>query len=439
MDNCPNSSIAVTTYGTQSFYTHACLESIREWKSKRHQLIVATHDESLLLDAYLSACVRDGLINHLIHAPHDNGHTRGVDDCFGVSQHDYFFNICNDILIGPAILDNCSMKLREDPGLGMIGWHWYTEGTFWNGSNLEWHPRDSKDPNKLMGEKDQSNCRNAKWYTGKAFNAMGGFKLCCLCNTAFFGIRSDLFRKVGPFSGPYRHFFADDFLNYAVLDQGYSISHFEKRFRNRNHFHEFQYDNVDVQHRHRNLDRIDIPVKLEGFLDALQGGLTREERSLIYWMARSIPDGATVLNLGVWMGASMILFLQGMNRGKVVGVDCFNNPSISSMSGQPPVSLDTAKSTVLPFTKNDQDVSFIEANTLENPRLVNADYIFVDAGHTKECIENDIKLSMKYLNPGGTLIFHDYGQPMWPHVKPLIDSAFGSKVKSFHTLAVVKP
>src|SRR5438067_13713184 len=90
-------SIVVTTYGTDTYYTQACLEAIRRWKNSHHQLIVVVHDESALLRAYLDACCEDGLIDQLILAVPGHGHTRsfnlGVEDAIG----EVVFNFCNDI------------------------------------------------------------------------------------------------------------------------------------------------------------------------------------------------------------------------------------------------------------------------------------------------------------------------------------------------------
>jgi 16S rRNA G966 N2-methylase RsmD len=80
----------------------------------------------------------------------------------------------------------------------------------------------------------------------------------------------------------------------------------------------------------------------------------------------------------------------------------------------------------------------LKHNTLLMQEFPKADVIFVDAGHTKECIENDVKLAANAINNGGTIIFHDYGQKSWPDVKPAIDKYFGNKVRSFHTLAIIQ-
>lgn len=43
------------------------------------------------------------------------------------------------------------------------------------------------------------------------------------------------------------------------------------------------------------------------------------------------------------------------------------------------------------------------------------DFIFIDAGHTDECVRNDTRKSLAALAPGGTIVWHDYTQD-WPDV-----------------------
>jgi glycosyltransferase involved in cell wall biosynthesis len=194
-------SLVVTTYGTDTLYTQGCLESIRRWKNTHHELIVVTHDESALLGAYLAACRADRLIDKLVFAASGHGHTRSFNLGVQYANSDLIFNICNDILIGPSLVDDCAHKLRHDPQLGLIGWHWYNRGTFWKeGRIVECRLRDEDKP--FIAAADEKNIRSAPWFTGRAFAALGGPKWLCLCNTGFFGIRRSLLDTIGADSDP---------------------------------------------------------------------------------------------------------------------------------------------------------------------------------------------------------------------------------------------
>lgn len=432
-------SIAITTYKTQSYYTYACLESIRKWKTDCHEVIVACHDQSLLLEYYLKRCQQEGLIDKLIWTPKDYGHTMGVNACFEQASGDYFVNIANDIMIGPVIVDDCVNKLRHNKNLGLIGWHWYNEGTFWkDGQIVNYKLRDDKNPN--LSEQDAKNIQNAKWFTGKVFNSIGP-KWLQLCNTAFFITRKDIWKKVGGFDTVYRHYWADDFLNYAILDQGYDIMAFENKFKNRNYFHEFQYDNVDVQDRRRDADNILLANDVEHYCgDILNGGTNKKERSLLYQIAKSLPENQTILHVGLWRGASLALFMEAM-RGKAakfIGIDCFDIPGISSFSAQSATTESEVWRYLESYLSSNQSLELIKENTLEMKEFPKADVIFVDAGHTKECIENDSILAKNAINKNGILLFHDYGQSAWKDVKPTLDNVFGNKIRKFETIAEIR-
>lgn len=433
-------SIALTTYAHDTYYTHACLEAIRSWKTKRHEVLVACHDPSPLLEFYLRACEEEGLIDRLIFTPSEYGHTKGVNLCFDYATGDVLFNIANDIIIGPSIVDDCAYKLQNNKQLGLIGWHWYSDGTFWNNNKINsYRLRDDTKPD--MSDVDEANIRKAPWFTGKAFEALGGPKWIHLCNTGFFGIRKELWKKIGGFSTTYRHYWADDFLNYAVLDQGLDISNFEPKFRKSCYFHEFQYSNVDVDDRHRHDDVIKLPEPLQESLTALEGGMSISEGQLLYQVARSVKEGNTVLNVGLWRGASLFIFMEAAKNKemKFIGIDCFDLPDISVMSGQSPVTRDEVVSYMQPFIGEKHTIQLMKADTLKLNLFPKAHVIFLDAGHTKQCIENDIKLAKQAIVPGGMIIFHDYNQPMWPDVKVVIDANFPKeKIKVFNTLAIVE-
>jgi GT2 family glycosyltransferase len=419
-------SIIVTTYGTDTRYTQACLEAIRSWKNGHHELIVVTHDESALLRAYLEACAAEGLIDRLVYASPGHGHTRGFNLGVQYATADVVFNICNDMEIGPCLVDDCAHKLRNDPQLGLIGWHWYNEGTFWkDGRITEYRLRNEDEPK--MGQVEEENIRAAPWFTGRTFAALGGPKWLCLCNGSFFGIRRDLLDRVGGgFAPQYSHYWADDFLNYAVLDQGLDVRHFEEKFRHADFMAEHQYKHLDVPDRRRHED----VLRYEGaFLPAirlLEGGMAEDESIFLHVLARAIPDGATVTNVGLWRGSSAIVLLDALKSRRINFhfIDAFDLPGVSEMSAQPPVGREEFLKYVEPFVGTRHTVRVVRANTLELDRFPKSDFIFVDAGHTEECITHDARLAGACLTARGVAAFHDYGCPSWPAVKPVLDREF---------------
>lgn len=432
-------SIIVTTYGTDTRYTQACLESIRRWKNGHHELIVVTHDESALLRAYLEACAADGLIDRLIYAVPGHGHTRGFNLGVTYSNADVVFNICNDMEIGPSLVDDCANKLRNDPQLGMIGWHWYNEGTFWNGGRIvDYRLRNEDAAN--MDAVEEANIRAAPWFTGKAFAALGTPKWLCLCNTSFFGIRRELLDRVGGGFGPeYPHYWADDFLNYAVLDRGLDIRHFEEKFRHADFIREHQYEQIDAPDRRRHEDALRCDGAFLPAIRLLGGGMDENESIYLHALARAVPDGATVTNVGLWRGSSAIVLLDALKSKRIHFhfLDAFDLPGISEMSAQPPVGRGEFLKYIEPFVGHRHAVHVTRANTLQLDRFPKSDFLFVDAGHTEECIAHDATLARDCLTPRGVAAFHDYGCPSWPAVKPVLDRTF-ARIECHGTVGVFR-
>lgn len=396
-------SLIVTTHRTDSLYTQACLESIRRWKNWHHELIVVVHDESALLRAYLESCADERLIDKLLFTAPGHGHTRSFNLAADCAKADVIFNIANDILIGPSLVDDCAFRLRTDTQLGLIGWHWSSNGTRWtNGKITEYTLRDPQKPN--LAPEREANIRRAPWFTGRFFNGIGGAFWLKLCNTGFFGVRRDVLNVVGGgFGQEYRHYWADDFLNYAVLDQGLDVRPFDQRFKRREYFHEFQYDQTDVQDRRRHDDSIRLDAAFQKTIRLIHGGMSEEESTFLYLLARAIPDGATVTNVGVWKGASAIILMDAL-RSKQVRfhfVDCFDLPGISKMSAQPPVKQCDFMANIAPYVGPKHEISIYQANTLQLDSFPKSDFIFVDAGHTKECITHDAKLAHACLTKNG--------------------------------------
>jgi len=437
--HCLPISLVVTTYKTDTLYTQACLESIRKWKNHHHQLIVVSHDESPLLRAYLDASSSDGLIDRLVYAVPGHGHTRSFNLAVRYSAADVVFNICNDILIGPSIVDHCAWQLRSDERLGLLGWHWYSEGTVWrDGRVIEHSLRDPRKPNVTSHEEE---CiRRAQWFTGRLFDSLGGPVWLQLCNTSFFGARRNTLDKVGGgFGKEFPHYWADDFLNYAVLDQGLDVRNFPREFRSKEFFSEFQYCQTDVQDRRRHEDSVRLT---DPFLDSIrlyQGGMSVAESVYLFLLAKSIPAGSAVTNLGVWKGASAIVLLDALKDKQIRFhfIDCFDLPGVSSNSGQPPATQEEFLRNISPYIRPQHTIHMEKANSLDLESLPSSDFVFVDAGHTQKCIRHDARLVQKCLKSRGIAVFHDYGQPLWPAVKPELDEVY-SPLEVHGTVAVYR-
>jgi len=58
------------------------------------------------------------------------------------------------------------------------------------------------------------------------------------------------------------------------------------------------------------------------------------------------------------------------------------------------------------------------------------DFVFIDAGHTREAVAADIAAWLPKVRPGGRIAGHDYA-PEWPGVVQAVDECLGGKAALF--------
>lgn len=230
----PRITIVVTTHGSETDHTQQCIERIASWKAEHHELVVVAHDESPLLRAYLEYAERSGVIDRLLLAEPYHGHVRGVNLGFAHASGEIFVNVCVDVRVGPGLVDHCARRLTDDPKLGLIGWHYNWapdhEGTSWRGDRLVYTPRPL-DGDRVLTAERISAIANADWFSGRVLRAIGTRQILC-SNGSFFALRRKDWLRVGGFDERrFPHYWADDYLCYALLDQGLNIANLPRHVR----------------------------------------------------------------------------------------------------------------------------------------------------------------------------------------------------------------
>ncbi len=233
----PELSLVVTTYGGESAHTQRCLGAIRLWKQPHHEVIVVAHDESPTLRAFLELARSLGIVDRIVLAESGHGHVRSVNLGFALTRAEIAFNVCIDMRVGGQLVADCAELLRTAPGAGMVGWHYdwsvECEGSRWRHGKLESTTRrpDAAMPGGQLSPEHVANVRRAAWHTGRVLESVGDFRFTC-CNGSFFGIHRALWDRLGGFDERlYPVHFADDFLTYAVLDQGLDVLNVPRRYR----------------------------------------------------------------------------------------------------------------------------------------------------------------------------------------------------------------
>jgi predicted O-methyltransferase YrrM len=135
-------------------------------------------------------------------------------------------------------------------------------------------------------------------------------------------------------------------------------------------------------------------------------------------MARSLPEGSRIINIGAGSGTSSLAITEGI-RGKksiLITIDISEGGPFGGLENERNV-YDSAN--YHPYPRQILgDSKEIGRSWSEEP----LDMIFVDGDHTKPGIDGDIEAWWPNLKPGGLMIFHDYGRDFWPQVVLSVDT-----------------
>ena len=148
--------------------------------------------------------------------------------------------------------------------------------------------------------------------------------------------------------------------------------------------------------------------------------------SLYKDMAKSLPDGATAVEVGVYEGKSFAyLMVEMINSGKRFNVFAVDSFTFTGENG---------KSILDNFIENMNPVegkySIIEnqswnaANKFEDGSI---DFVFIDADHVYESVKRDILAWLPKVKKGGIIAGHDYCE-LHSGVIQAVDEIFGEKM-----------
>jgi predicted O-methyltransferase YrrM len=163
-------------------------------------------------------------------------------------------------------------------------------------------------------------------------------------------------------------------------------------------------------------------VRLHDFMPA-DGNVSALELLSLCLLARA-RSPRLVLELGTFDGNTALQIAANLDQGaELVTVDL--PPGASVPAGGDDFDhgcVDAPHRGRLRFrgTAYENRIRTVQANTLELDFRAaclgrSPDFVFVDSGHSEECVRNDSRKSLDVLAPGGTIAWHDYGQS-WPGV-----------------------
>ncbi len=134
--------------------------------------------------------------------------------------------------------------------------------------------------------------------------------------------------------------------------------------------------------------------------------LTKHERILLFELAKSLPLGSTIVEIGSYLGASTCFLAAGArSRGnKVYAVDTWTNIGMS----------EGARDTYEEFLRNTEPLRewivplrglSTEVGEKFDGRI---DLLFIDGNHSYEAVRADLEVWLLKVKDGGIVVFHDY-------------------------------
>jgi predicted O-methyltransferase YrrM len=159
---------------------------------------------------------------------------------------------------------------------------------------------------------------------------------------------------------------------------------------------------------HTDRRRIELECAYRGVPDAagIRTYTTRGELETLYRLAAELPPGATIVELGSYLGASTCFLAAGaaVNGARVVAIDMWKNETMP----------DGLRDTFADFQRNISGVANRVRILRKRTAEITAEDVqppvhlaFIDADHSYEATKADAAVMAPYLVPQGLMVFHD--------------------------------
>lgn len=151
----------------------------------------------------------------------------------------------------------------------------------------------------------------------------------------------------------------------------------------------------------------------------------------LLWLAEQASKCKYIIEYGSLQGRSTRALADNLqNGGCIWAVDPWNGDYYIDYTGD---TLNQVNTYVMPvFKENLRD--HIKSGRVVPSRGFSfsflpphpVDMVFIDGDHRPETVIRDIQQALVSLRDGGIISGHDYGHPMWPGVKEVVDYTFGN-------------
>lgn len=153
---------------------------------------------------------------------------------------------------------------------------------------------------------------------------------------------------------------------------------------------------------------------------------TMAERLALFDLARALPRGARVLEIGSHFGSSALFLGAALNQreGSLLCVDTWANETMP----------DGEQDTFARFSANTAPFAhLITPIRKRSDRLTPddiggpLDMVFIDGDHSEEAVRHDLALTAPFVKQDGVVAFHDLRGGVYPGVGVVIGEAIASR------------
>ncbi len=150
-------------------------------------------------------------------------------------------------------------------------------------------------------------------------------------------------------------------------------------------------------------------------LFAIPTHLTGRERTVLFWLARECsrvsPQGAAVVEIGSYLGASASFLAAGLRDGdRIFCIDTWTNDTMSEgqRDTQAAFLANTARyqQLIVPVRGWSHDAPVLDQVRAQAPRV---NLLFIDGDHSYQGALADWQLYAPLLAPGAFIVMHDIG------------------------------
>jgi predicted O-methyltransferase YrrM len=153
----------------------------------------------------------------------------------------------------------------------------------------------------------------------------------------------------------------------------------------------------------------------------IEGWLTRAEALGLYDLARGMPPGARIVEIGSWKGKSTYCLAKGLKEGRVVAMDPFDG---AGEEGSEYRNLKGGDELIAQFRRNLDRENLLGKVDIKMGcshefagQVKDIDFLFIDGDHSIEGCRYDFEMFAPQVRCDGLLAFHDY-HPDRPDLGP---------------------